>query len=299
MISLIIPFVNEVESLPILIHRLIKVSEKLAEPYEIILINDGSNDGSDIKIQPLVKQYKQLILLHHRKRLGKGRALTTGYAISKGDKIVFMDADLQDDPDELPKFISKLNEGYDFVNGWRKIRLDKANKTVPSAIFNKYLLSILFHSKYHDINCGYKAMKRQVLKEIVLYGDNYRFLPIMADQFGFRTTEIVITHFPRKYGVSKYGAIRLLFGLLDTLTTYFIYKFSEKPLHFFGPIGLLSFLIGFGITFYLVFERIFFGVLLYRRPSLLIGILLIIVGIQVVMTGVIGELIVFLNNKNK
>lgn len=293
MISILVPFYNEAENLPILIKRLIEVIKKLDQNTEIILIDDGSTDDWKSKLGVMSNELR---VIKHRKRLGKGQALLNGFKQSKGDIIVFIDADLQNDPEDLPKLLEKIDD-YDFVNGWRKDRIDPISKTLPSSIFNFFILKLILRSKFHDVNCGLKVMRREVLETIPLYGDNYRFLPIIAEKEGFRTTEVEIKHHPRKFGKSKYGIIRLLFGLFDTLTTYFIYTFSEKPNHFFGPVGLIIFIFGFIITFYLVFQRIFFGVLLYRRPSLLIGILMVIVGIQIIMTGVIGELIVYLNKK--
>ncbi|MBI3366562.1 glycosyltransferase, partial [Candidatus Roizmanbacteria bacterium] len=195
-------------------------------------------------------------------------------------------------------FIEMVNTGYDLIIGWRKDRKDPLSKRLPSYIFNALLLKFFFKSKFNDINCGYKAMNRKILEEIPLYGDNYRFLPIMAEQAGFKTAELVIKHHPRRFGKSKYGFFRLLSGLFDTITTYFIYQFSDKPLHFFGPIGGLLFVVGSIITIYLSIRRIFFHMQLYRRPLLLFGILLITVGIQFVMTGIIAELLVYLQKKN-
>lgn len=300
MISIIIPFYNEEESLQILLKLLIQEQKKLKEQSEIIFVDDGSSDNSLSelsKFQPRAIGAKFKII-SHRKRFGKGKALLTGFNVSTGDKIVFMDADLQNDPLELAHFVKTLDKGYDFVIGWRKDRKDPLSKRLPSAIFNKILLKLFFKSTFHDINCGYKALKRKVLEEIPLYGDNYRFLPIMAKQEGFKTTEIVIKHQPRKFGKSKYGIFRLLSGLFDTVTTYFVYKFSDKPMHFFGLVGMAIFFIGFFITAYLSIERIFYRMQLYRRPLLTFGTLLIIVGIQFVMTGIIAELFVYLRKKN-
>lgn len=290
MISVIIPFYNEQENLPELITRLHSVLQRMKEKYELILVDDGSTDSYE---SVLPKKSPEVHLIKHRRRMGKGRALQSGFDRSKGDVIVFMDADLQDDPDDVPKFIAEIENGHEFVNGWRKNRLDPVSKTLPSSIFNYFLLKKLLKSRYHDINCGFKAMKREVLEEYTFYGDNYRFLPILADRRGFRVTEVVVTHHPRRHGVSKYGFFRIFFGFFDTVTTYFIYSFAEKPLHFFGPIGGLFFLVGSLITSYLTIERLFFGVELYKRPLLLAGVFLTIVGIQVIMTGIIGELIVY------
>ncbi len=295
MFSIIVPFYNEKESLPALYNGLSR--ELSGKSHEIIFVDDGSTDGGSVKARQITAKDTSVSIIAHKKRFGKGRALLTGYKASRGEVIIFMDADLQDDPADIKRLVKKIDEGYDLVNGWRKARNDSLSKTVPSAIFNVLLLKPFLKSKFHDINCGFKALRREVLNNIPLYGDNYRFLPILADRAGFRTTEVVVNHRPRLYGESKYNLVRLFFGLLDTFTTYFIYQFSERPLHFFGSIGGLLFLAGFTTAIILSIQRIFFGILLYRRPALLLAVLLIIVGIQIVMTGIIGELIVYLNKK--
>lgn len=292
MISIIIPFHNERENLILLHKKLLHVLMKTKQEFEVVFVDDGSTDNYKLPST----NYK---LIKHRKRMGKGKALISGFAASKGDVVVFMDADLQDDPEDLPLFFKKIDEGYDLVNGWRKNRKDPFFKKFYSAVFNQFLLGGLLRSKFHDINCGFKAMKREVLENVSIYGDNYRFVPILADKEGFKTAEIVVNHHPRLHGRSKYGFFRVISGFFDTLSTFFIYSFSEKPLQFFGPVGTLVFLAGFILCAYLAYERLFFGVLLFRRPALLLGVLLIIVGIQIIMTGIIGELIVYLNSKNK
>lgn len=294
MLSIIIPFHNEEKNLPILQKELHHVLKKEKTDYELIFVNDGSTDQSPTFIQLL---YDRTKVVYFKKRMGKGKALAAGVKAAKGDVVICMDADLQDNPKDIPKFLAKLSEGYDFVNGWRRDRKDNIFKTLPSSIFNFFLLKILLRSDFHDINCGFKAMRREVLETIPLYGDNYRFLPVLAKKSGFKTAEVVVDHRKRTHGVSKYGTGRLFSGLLDTLTTYFIFQFSEKPLHFFGFIGGISFGVGLLIMIYLTAMRIFFNVLLYRRPLLLYGILFIIVGIQIIMTGIIGELIVYLHKK--
>ena len=296
MISVIVPFYNEKENLGLLSKKLTAAFKEIKDDFEIIFVDDGSTDGSASVLKPTDEKIK---LISQRKRFGKGRALSNGFSASSGDVIVFMDADLQDDPEEISRFIKTIKRGYDLVNGWRKDRKDPLSKIIPSAIFNFFLLKILFRTKFHDINCGYKALRRELLEQIPLYGDNYRFLPLIAEKEGFKTTEIVVKHNPRLHGKSKYGFLRLFFGFFDTIGTYFIYEFAEKPIHFFGPVGIAIFFIGFVISLYLAIERIFYGVLLYKRPILNLGILLIIVGIQIVLTGIIGELIVYLNKKNK
>ncbi|EKE13933.1 MAG: Glycosyl transferase, partial [uncultured bacterium] len=240
---------------------------------------------------------KNIKFIKHRKRLGKGEALKTGIENAIGETIVFMDGDLQDDPEDMSKLIKKINEGNDFVNGIREKRNDSLVIKFYSRIV-AWFLKFFLNSPYTDINCGYKAFKKDVVKNFTFYGNNFRFFPLAVFYNGFKVTEINVKNNQRKFGKSKFGPGKLFTGLLDTLTAYFLFKFSEKPLHFFGMIGGALFSIGFLISIYLTIERLFFGVLLYQRPLLQLGILLIIVGIQVVMTGIIGELIVYLNKKS-
>lgn len=293
-VSVLVPFHNEVDTLPSLQHQLHDVFAKLGVTYELIAIDDGSTDGSASSLSD-----RNTTLVTQKRRMGKGRALELGFKVSRGEIIILMDADLQDDPADIPLFIEKLTQGYDLVNGWREKRLDPMNKTLPSKIFNAVLLKGLLRSPFHDINCGFKAMRREVLEQIHFYGDNYRFVPIIAHKMGFRVGEVPVEHHPRAYGVSKYGFFRMLYGFFDTITTYFIMRFAEKPLHFFGPIGGTTFVIGLLITTYLTVERMFFGIELYKRPMLLAGIFFSIVGLQIIMTGIIAELIVYLHNQQK
>ncbi|PIZ67250.1 glycosyltransferase, partial [Candidatus Roizmanbacteria bacterium CG_4_10_14_0_2_um_filter_33_96] len=272
MISVIIPFYNEAESIPVLINLLINTLSKIKKEYEIVLVDDGSEEKSKIK-----DKRSNIKIFNHKKRLGKGAALKTGVENSLGEIIIFMDGDLQDDPEDLPKFIEKINEGNDFVNGIREKRNDNVLVKFYSKIVAWFLKSFL-NSPYIDINCGYKAFKREVLKDFIFYGNNFRFLPLAVFYNGSKVTEINVKNNQRKFGKSKFGPGKLFTGLLDTLTAYFLFKFSEKPLHFFGMIGGALFFIGFLISFYLTIERLFFGVLLYQRPLLQLGILLIIVG---------------------
>lgn len=298
MISVIIPYHDEAKNLEELVTRLEKVVKKIkGKEFEFIFVDDGSTDNPP-KLPDTIAGFR---LKHTRLRLqtGKGRALIVALNRSKGDTLVFMDADLQDDPADLPLFLAKIDEGFEFVNGWRKDRQDGLNKTLPSSIFNTLLLKIVLKSPYHDANCGFKAMSREVLEEITLYGDNYRFLPIFAAQSGFKVAEVEVHHSPRVHGESKYGFWRILTGSFDTLTTYFLYKYSEKPLQFFGAVGGFLFFIGFIFTSWLVYDRLFNGILLYRRPALLAGVMLLIIGVQIIMTGIVAELQVFFYKKLK
>lgn len=299
MISIIIPFYNEKENLPILYEEISSVFAALKYEYEIIFVDDGSTDGSDVKSQISdIRQEKRtkIIILKHRKRFGKGEALSTGLLHAKGDIIMFMDGDLQDNPKDIPLFIDKVREGYDFVNGLRVDRKDNIIVKTYSKIA-RIFLNIFLHSPFTDINCGFKAFKKEVLEDIVLYGNSFRFFPLAAFYKGYKVTEIPIQNRARKFGKTKFGASKLITGIFDTVTAHFLYRFAEKPLHFFGTWGMLFFGAGFMITLYLSIERIFFNVMLYRRPILQLGILLIIIGIQIVMTGIIGELIVYLHKR--
>lgn len=294
MISVIIPFYNEKENLPTLIKHLIEVSDKLNSEYEIVLVDDGSNDN--FQFSPAVggTNFK---LIHHKKRLGKGQALKTGIENSSGDIIVFMDGDLQDDPKDLPKLLKKIDEGDDFVNGIRVNRQENGLLKTYSKIASWFLQRFL-NSPFTDINCGYKAFKKETLKDFNFYGNNFRFFPLATYLNGYKVSEIPVINNQRKFGVTKFGKSKIFVGILDTVTAYFLFKFAERPLHFFGTIGGVIFLIGFLISLYLTIERLFFGILLVTRPLLWLGILLIIIGIQIVMTGIIGELIVYLNQKS-
>ncbi len=292
MISVIIPFYNEAESLPILINQLIDTLNKTKKEYELVLVDDGSEEISNIKYQ-----ISNIKLIRHKKRLGKGAALKTGIEKSIGNVIVFMDADLQDDPKDVLKFLKKIDEKYDFVNGIRINRQENCLVKIYSKVAAWFLRTFL-HSPFTDINCGFKAFRKEVLKDFNFYGNNFRFFPLATFLNGYKVSEIPVINNQRKYGKTKFGKSKIFVGILDTLTAYFLFKFSEKPLHFFGIIGSVIFIIGFLISLYLTIERLFFGILLVTRPLLWLGILLIIIGIQIVMTGIIGELIVYLNKKS-
>jgi len=292
MLSIIIPFYNEKENLPLLINSLKEELKKIKIKYEIIFVDDGSNDNYDKNLF----NKKNLKLFFHHKRLGKGMALKTGINKNNGDLICFMDADLQDDPKDLKKFIDKINQGFDFVNGYRLKRQDSFLVKIYSKLAQLFLKKFL-KSPYSDINCGFKMFKKEVIEDFIFYGNNFRFFPLYVYYQGFKVNEVVVNNQPRRYGKTKFGKGKLIIGIFDTLTAYFLYKFSEKPLHFFGVVGGIFFIIGFLISLYLTIERLFFNVLLYRRPILFLGVLLIIVGVQIIMTGIIGELIVYLNKK--
>ena len=293
MISILIPFFNEEKNIPILLDEIQNEMKKEKIEFEVILIDDGS----ELKVESEKLKAENIHLFTHKKRMGKGEALRTGIKHATGDLYVFMDGDLQDDPTDIKHFLVKINEGADLVNGYRIKRKDSFLIKTYS-FFANIVLRHIFHSPFTDINCGFKMFKKATLENFPLYGNNFRFFPLFTYYRGYNVQEILVHNRKRGSGVSKFGPLKLFTGILDMMTAYFVYIFAEQPLHFFGMIGGLLFSLGFIISLYLTFERIFFNVLLYRRPLLQLGIVLIIVGIQIIMTGLIGELIVYLN-KNK
>ena len=295
MISVIIPFKDEVESLRVLLPLLHRNLEKIVPDYEVLLVSNGSTDNWEKTLTLPNEKFKTFNL----RRADKGRALRRGLARSTGDIVVFMDADLEDDPTDLAKFYAKINEGYDFVNGWRKHRKHTWDKIIPSYIGNVIIIRSLLHTGFHDVNCGYKMFRRECLQDVVLYGDNFRFLPLVVEKLGFRTTEVVVNHKNRRFGKSKYGFFNRLTVFADILTAYFIFRFSQKPLHFFAAIGMFPFVTGIVLLMVLTFERLFYSVDLHDRPIVWAAILFIIVGLQIIMTGVIAELMVFLFKKGQ
>lgn len=294
MISILIPYYNEQKNIPVLLGEINAVMEKEDVEYEVILVDDGSTE----KLQPTTYNLPTSIYVEHKKRMGKGEALKTGLAEAKGDIVVFMDGDLQDDPTDIPHFLKKINEGYDLVNGIRAKRKDTGIIKLYSGLAN-IVLRKAFKSPFTDINCGFKMFRREVVNASPLYGNNFRFLPLSAYYQGFQVGEIPVNNRKRVHGISKFGPSKLFVGLLDMTTAYFVFKFAERPLHFFGMIGGVLFSIGFLISLYLTIERLFFNVLLYQRPLLQLGIVLIIVGIQIIMTGLIGELVVYTSKRNR
>jgi glycosyltransferase involved in cell wall biosynthesis len=228
--------------------------------------------------------------------MGKGAALSTAFQESKGDTIFFMDADLEDEPEEIPHFLKKIDDGYELVNGMRKNRQHSGLIKIYSGLANTFIRSFL-RSPFRDVNCGFKAMKRSVLETIPMYGNNFRFMPLAAFYEGFKVTEIEVSHKNRMYGQSKFGASKVFIGFIDTITAYFIYRFSERPLHFFGILGAVASSIGAVILIWLGVERIIFSHEIYRRPILFLGMLLLIIGVQIAATGLLGELMVYLKRK--
>ena len=295
MLSIIIPFHNEKENLSILLTQIHDVLKD--QSYEIVLVDDGSTDQSSTSIKDQVDG-KKVILLKMGRQMGKGKALSVGIDRSQGENIVFMDADLQDDPADINHFAQKLSEGYDLVNGIRVNRKDNAIIKLYSTLAGWFLKTFL-RSPFTDINCGFKIFKKKLTRDITLYGNNFRFFPLAAFYEGFKVAEIPVNNRPRIHGKTKYGISKLFIGFIDMVSAYFLYKFAERPLHFFGSIGSIFFGIGSLIIIIVTYQRIFEGILLYRRPALQYGIFLLILGVQIIATGILGELMVYLHNKRK
>ena len=290
MISVVIPLFNEDKSLMELSLSLKKVFDLLRCNYEVIFIDDGSTDKSFEVIKEIHRRNSRYHCIKLRRNYGKSAALSAGFKVAKGDIIITMDADLQDDPNEIPELIKKLNSGYDLVSGWKKVRYDPFIKKHTSKIFN-YFTSKVAGVRLHDFNCGLKAYKKEVITSVKIYGEIHRYVPALAYMSGFKVTEKVVKHHPRKYGVTKFGASRFLNGFFDLLTVAFTTKFMRKPLHLFGLLGVLSFIAGFIITLYLTFLKIFYEATISNRPLFLVGILFMIVGFQSFSLGLIAEMI--------
>ena len=293
-VSLIIPIYNEEGSL---LELYAAIKKAVRSFHEIIFINDGSSDNSLNLMKELVTTDQRVKVISFRRNLGKAMALNRGFEKAEGDIIVTLDGDLQDDPENIPLLIEKINEGYDLVVGWKKKRNDPKNKTIPSKFFNFFVKSIS-KINLHDFNSGLKVMKKDVAKELILYGELHRFIPVLAYQLGFKVTELPITHYPRKFGVSKYGWDRFFKGFFDFLTVIFIDKFSQRPLHFFGLIGSVGILIGFVLGIYLSVLH-FEGIAISRRPLLILSVLLIVAGLQMLSIGLIAEIIIRKSNSSK
>jgi glycosyltransferase involved in cell wall biosynthesis len=295
-LSIVIPIFNEEESLPSLCEE-IRDAPGLGKEidYEILLVDDGSTDRSAQIIEGCCTQTPHIRGIFLRGRQGKAAALAAGFHHARGDRVVTLDADLQDDPAEIPNLLRKLEEGYDLVCGWKQNRADPIGKTIPSLVFNG-LTRLTTDLKIHDMNCGLKAFRREVCRSVPLYGELHRFIPLLASWQHYRVTELPVHHRPRKYGRSKYGISRFWKGWIDLCTTLFLVRFSTRPGHFFGGIGFLSGAAGFGTALYLSYIRIMTGTFQARHPLLLMSVLLMIVGIQFISIGFVAELLLQLRH---
>ena len=292
--SLVIPAKDEEESLSELVQGINNALPK--DSFEIVFIDDGSSDSTPKLMKKISKDNKNIRSIILRRNLGKSPALTLGFQKAVGEYVVMMDADLQDDPDEIKKLMEKMDEGYDLVSGWRKNRRDSILKVINSKFFNS-LMSYLFKVKVHDLNCGLKVMKNEVAKELYLYGGMHRFITIISKELGFKVAEAPIKHHARKYGESKFKSTKILTDIPDLMTIYFLTKYTKRPLHFFMKLGMPLELLGFAILFYLTVLRLL-GESIGDRPLLIFGVLFVITGLQVMLTGLIADLLVNFNRKD-
>lgn len=288
-LSIVVPVYEEAESLPELADRIRAACEDFT--FEVWFVDDGSDDGSWEVIEELHAQDPRFAGVRFQRNYGKSAALAVGFERAEAPYVVTLDADLQDDPAEIPALIEKLEEGYDLVSGWKKERKDPVSKTLSSRFFN-FITRIMSGIPIHDFNCGLKAYRREVVESISLYGELHRYIPILAKWEGFdRITEKPVQHHPRKHGETKFGLERYVRGFLDFVSVLFLTRFAARPMHFFGGVGTISFVLGFAISLWLSIEKIFFGVHLSDRPLLLLGLLLILFGAQMFTTGLLGEMI--------
>ena len=292
-ISIIVPLLDEEGSLHEL-HR--QLTEVLAgKEYEIIFVDDGSRDESPEILKELAQNDPHVGIVTFQRNLGKSAALAAGFYHSRGDVVLTIDADLQDDPYEIPNLLQKLDEGYDLVTGWKVKRQDPLSKTIPSRLFN-WVTARLSGIKIHDFNCGLKAYKREVVRNVQVYGQLHRYLPVLAKMEGYAIGEVKVRHHPRKHGRTKYGISRFLHGFLDLLTVLFITRYTRQPMHLFGLLGILALFAGFIISLYLTIGW-YQGIPIAGRPLFFLGLLLIILGVQSFSLGFLGELVTRLSAK--
>jgi glycosyltransferase involved in cell wall biosynthesis len=290
LVSIIVPVFNEEDCLDALHRELGEVLPRLARPYEIIFVNDGSTDGSRDIIEALARQNENVVAVSLQRNSGKSAALDAGFRLARGDIIFTMDADLQDDPAEIPRFLAEIEKGSDLVNGWKKERLDPLNKTMPSKLFNLFTAQVSGLS-LHDFNCGFKAYRRAALADLQLYGELHRFIPVLVHWNGFKVTEIPVHHRKRYAGHSKFGARRLITGAFDLLTVMLTSQYRSRPLHFFGYIALLFGLTGALMLMWLFATSVLGLEELRPRPMLYGSILLVLVSAIFFAAGLVGELI--------
>lgn len=305
-ISVVVPLYNETESLPELCDWIQRVMNQHRFSYEILLIDDGSTDGSWDSIQRLSQTNGHIKGIQFNRNYGKSAALNIGFQNSSGSVVITMDADLQDSPEEIPDLYKMIEEdGFDLVSGWKKKRLDPLSKTIPSKFFN-YVTRKISGIKLHDFNCGLKAYNQSVIKSIDVYGEMHRYIPLIAKWQGFTNiSEKTVTHQPRKYGVTKFGLERFIFGFLDLLSLTFVTKYKKRPMHFFGTMGILSFVLGLAITIWLISEKLYFNLYLNQQvrsvvdqPLFFLALVALIIGVQLFLAGFLAEILI-LNSPHK
>lgn len=291
-LSVVIPMYNEVENARVVYERLAEVLDRLEKKSEIILVDDGSSDGTYDVLKAIQKGDTRVRVIRLRRNFGQAAAFSAGFDHARGEVVVTMDGDLQNDPEDIPRLLEKIQEGYDIVSGWRRKRQDKyLTRRLPSITANA-IISKVTSVTLHDYGCSLKAYRREVIENIHLYGELHRFIPALASWMGVSVAEIPVNHFPRKFGKSKYGLRRTVKVLLDLITVKFLLDYATRPLQIFGLAGMLSFAAGTLLALYLTVQRLFFHIGLSNRPILLLAILLIMLGVQLIVMGLLGELIV-------
>ena len=302
MLSVVVPVLNEAESLPLLYQELVDVAREHGYQWDLIFVDDGSTDGSWDVIERLARDDSAVQGIRFRRNFGKAAALSAGFASARGELVFTLDADLQDDPREIPRFLAEIERGLDVVSGWKQIRHDPWHKVGPSRVFN-WLVGYLTGVKLHDHNCGFKCYRREIFSEVRLYGELHRFVPVLAAARGWKVGEIPVNHRTRKYGTSKYGVRRFVKGFLDLLTVYFLTGFSQRPAHLLGTFGLASFAYGvLGMiiwTCYWLTRQYWLYTLpadqvtmepLHNRPGLLYAVAALLLGVQLLSVGFLAEL---------
>ena len=295
-VSVLVPLLNEEESLSKLTKQIVDVFNTISPDYEIYFVDDGSTDGSLKVIKDLARTNNKIKYVSFRKNYGKSAALNVGFSNVSGDVVITMDADLQDDPNEIPNLLKELQKGFDLVSGWKKQRHDPFIKKYSSRFFN-YVTKVMSGIKIHDFNCGLKAYRKAVVKNINVQGELHRYIPVLADWKGFKVSEVVVKHHPRKYGKTKYGISRFFKGFIDLITVIFTTRYIKRPLHFFGVLGAATFIVGFIIDAYLSIMWLLGKTYLTNRPLRYMGTALIIVGVQFFSLGLIGEMLAHGNKK--
>lgn len=295
-LSIVLPIYNEVESIPMLISELVPALEQVGHTFEIICVDDGSRDGSFAALKAAHAQDERIRVVQFRRNFGQTAAFSAGFDRAEGEIVITMDADLQNDPADIPALLAKIDEGFDVVSGWRTERWKEGawsfvKRKLPSMTAN-WLISTGTGVHLHDYGCALKAYRSEVVKSINLYGDLHRFIPAIASYYGVSVAEVPVNYRSRQFGSSKYGLGRILRVILDLLTVRFLLSYSTRPIQIFGLMGLVSLGLGFVIGLYLSFMKLFYHIALSERPLLLLAILLVMIGVQFVTMGLLGELVV-------
>lgn len=294
-VSIVIPAYNERPVLRELLDELAGVMAGTEVPWEVIVVDDGSTDGTYGELAELKRLHPNLVAVRLRRNFGKARALAIGFRLARGSSVVTMDSDLQDDPKEIPRLLARLEDGFDVVSGWKECRRDPWSRRALSRMFNT-LVAKVTSVHLHDVNCGLKAYRSEVVKRVRLYGELHRFVPVLAHIEGYRVTEIAVNHRPRAVGRSRYGFERYARGLFDLLTVSFFGRYRYRPLHFFGALGSLLGFSGLIVCSYLTVTKLL-GNSIGHRPLLMLGVLLIVVGVQMLMMGLVAELLTRLHEE--